>query len=99
MTDSPLSPAVDYAAIVFEFNPSLPDDFAANVALALARLGEETSFAGRLGPDVFGRRMREHLTSNGVDPRHLDHAQLRTEALMPGSSPPTVRSRVTLTSY
>ena len=35
-----------------------PGGSPANVALALARLGEATTFAGRLGPDVFGRRMR-----------------------------------------
>jgi fructokinase len=51
-----------------------PGGSPANVALALARLGEPTTFAGRLGPDVFGRRMRAHLTSNGVDPRHLVEA-------------------------
>ena len=51
-----------------------PGGSPANVALALARLGETTTFAGRLGPDVFGRRMRDHLVSNGVDPRHLVEA-------------------------
>ncbi len=51
-----------------------PGGSPANVALALARLGEDTTFAGLLGPDVFGCRMREHLTSNGVDPRHLVQA-------------------------
>ncbi len=60
-----------------------PGGSPANVALALARLGDETSFAGRLGPDVFGRTMRAHLTDNGVDPRHLvDAAEPSTLAVV-----------------
>ena len=51
-----------------------PGGSPANVAVALARLGEATSLAARLGPDVFGRRMRSHLADNGVDPRHLVEA-------------------------
>ncbi len=53
---------------------AFPGGSPANVAVALARLGEETSFAGRLGADVFGRNMRSHLVSNGVDPCHLVEA-------------------------
>ncbi len=50
---------------------AFPGGSPANVAVALARLGEETSFAGRLSADVFGRAMRKHLENNGVDSRHL----------------------------
>jgi fructokinase len=51
-----------------------PGGSPANVAVALARLGDDVSFAGRIGADVFGRAMRTHLESNGVDPRHLVRA-------------------------
>lgn len=38
-----------------------------NVAVGLARLGIRTSFLGRLSTDRFGRLLRRHLTSEGVD--------------------------------
>jgi fructokinase len=44
------------------------------VSVALARLGVPTTLLARLGHDVFGRQMRAHLVSNGVDPRHLTDA-------------------------
>lgn len=37
-----------------------------NTAIALARLGHEVEFLGRLGGDAFGRQITAHLTSNGV---------------------------------
>jgi fructokinase len=38
-----------------------------NVAVGTARLGQPTRFAGRLSGDAFGRELRAHLRSSGVD--------------------------------
>jgi fructokinase len=38
-----------------------------NTAVALARLGTATSFAGRLSRGLLGGLLREHLTASGVD--------------------------------
>lgn len=51
--------AADYRAVVGGAN--------ANVALALARRGVPQRFLGRISTDPFGRQIREHLSSNGVD--------------------------------
>ena len=37
-----------------------------NSAIALARLGHEVEFLGRLGSDRFGRQLTSHLQANGV---------------------------------
>ena len=39
----------------------------ANVALALARRGEDQRFLGRISNDGFGKQIRQHLASNGVN--------------------------------
>jgi fructokinase len=44
-----------------------PGGSPANTAVALARLGTPVAFAGRLSGDGFGRRLRTHLETNGVD--------------------------------
>jgi fructokinase len=44
-----------------------PGGSPANTAVALARLGTPVAFAGRLSGDAFGRQLRTHLESNGVD--------------------------------
>jgi fructokinase len=44
-----------------------PGGSPANTAVALARLGTPAAFAGRLSGDGFGRRLRAHLATNGVD--------------------------------
>ena len=38
-----------------------------NVAVAVARLGHASAFAGRVSTDFFGRVLLDHLRSNGVD--------------------------------
>src|ERR1039458_5586108 len=38
-----------------------------NVAVGLARLGRRTCFLGRIGPDAFGRMLRQHLKDADVD--------------------------------
>ncbi len=42
-----------------------------NVAVHLARLGVRARFAGRVGDDPFGQRVRDVLVAEGVDVRHL----------------------------
>ncbi len=57
---------VDAAA----FRPA-PGGAPANVAVAVARAGVSVAFAGRVGGDAFGRRLRTVLESAGVDCRPL----------------------------
>jgi fructokinase len=45
---------------------AFPGGSPANVAVALARLGQPTSLLARLGPDMLARRVRDHLSTNGV---------------------------------
>lgn len=44
---------------------------AANTAVALARLGVPTAFAGAVGDDGFGRFVRDDLVAEGIDTRSL----------------------------
>lgn len=44
-----------------------PGGAPANVAVTLARLGAPAYFAGRLGDSLFGKSLRRHLKSDGVD--------------------------------
>jgi fructokinase len=48
-----------------------PGGSPANVALGLARLGVPARLLARLADDMLGKRIRDHLTHNGVQ---LDHA-------------------------
>ena len=48
-----------------------PGGSPANVALGLARLGVPARLLARIADDMLGRRIRDHLTHNGVQ---LDHA-------------------------
>jgi len=52
----------------FEFAPG---GSPANVAVGLARLGVPARMLARLGTDLLGRRLREHLAGNGVDLAHV----------------------------
>jgi len=53
----------------------VPGGKGANQAVATARLGSTTHFVGRVGNDMFGTRLRDGLSSCGVDTDHLlvDH--------------------------
>lgn len=51
-----------------------PGGSPANVAVALARLGEPVALLARLGHDVFGRRMRAHVEAGGVRTDYLVEA-------------------------
>ncbi|BEP12008.1 carbohydrate kinase [Acidothermaceae bacterium B102] len=46
---------------------AIPGGSPANAALAVARLGVPSALLARLSGDSFGRRLRGHLASNGVD--------------------------------
>ncbi|WP_067180165.1 carbohydrate kinase family protein [Microtetraspora niveoalba] len=46
---------------------AVPGGGPANTAVALARLGTPARLLCRLSRDGFGRRLRDHLTTNGVD--------------------------------
>lgn len=63
---------------------------AANVAVALARLGVDASLATGIGPDQDGRRIVAHLEANGVrllgDPRLLDRTATAVATLGPDGS-------------
>ncbi|MFL6071956.1 MAG: carbohydrate kinase family protein [Mycobacteriales bacterium] len=48
-----------------------PGGSAANVAVAAARLGADTSLLARVSNDAFGRMVREHVVGNGVSGRDL----------------------------
>ncbi|RJO73786.1 carbohydrate kinase [Nocardia panacis] len=47
-----------------------PGGSPANVAVGLARSGVPTRMLARLGADLLGRRLRRHLSGNGVDLRY-----------------------------
>ena len=47
---------------------TLPGGKGGNQACQLVKCGTTTSILTRLGDDMFGRQLFEHLTSNGVDP-------------------------------
>ena len=49
---------------------AVPGGSPGNVAVGLARLGVPTRMLARLSDDVLGRRLRDHLASNGVDLGH-----------------------------
>ena len=56
---------------VVEDEASLPGGTTSNTALALAKLGASVSFAGVVGDDDVGQRLRAELESAGVDTRWL----------------------------
>jgi fructokinase len=53
----------------------------ANVAVALARLGIDVAFMGKVGGDAFGHSLQEVLTTEGVDVRGLVEAPTAQTAL------------------
>lgn len=42
-----------------------------NVAVTVARLGQQVALASKVSTDAFGRFLRSHVTEQGVDPRFL----------------------------
>ncbi|WP_342793513.1 carbohydrate kinase [Pseudonocardia hierapolitana] len=63
-------------APVGDYIEAAPGGSPANVAVALARLGVPARLLARIADDMLGRRIREHLTVNGVQ---LDHAVAAAE--------------------
>ncbi|HEX6499197.1 MAG TPA: carbohydrate kinase [Micromonosporaceae bacterium] len=49
-----------------------------NVAVALARLGQPTRYAGVVGDDLFGELIRAHLSGNGIGLGHLSDGAAAT---------------------
>ena len=60
-----IAPAGGYAVVVSE--ASLPGGTTSNAAVALARLGAETSFTGMIGDDADGALLRAALADAGVE--------------------------------
>lgn len=60
-----VAPPGGYAVVRSE--ASLPGGTTSNTAVALARLGAETSFTGMVGDDAAGRALRATLAGAGVD--------------------------------
>jgi fructokinase len=69
LVDMVPAPVGDYFEIA-------PGGSPANVAVGLARLGVPARLLARIADDMLGRRIRGHLTGNGVE---LDHAATATE--------------------
>ena len=61
-----------------------PGGAPANVAVAAARLGADSAFIGKVGPDRFGEQLRRSLRENGVDDTFLltDPTELTTLAIV-----------------
>ncbi len=64
MLQSPLARGSDAAAEV----RLMPGGSGANVAVWLARLGQDATFVGRIGDDMFGRWLLDDLVAEGVEP-------------------------------
>lgn len=64
-----------------------PGGSPANVAVGLARLGVPTRMLARLADDLLGRRLRAHLSGNGVDlSRAVDAAEPSSLAIVDPSA-------------
>jgi fructokinase len=68
---------VDLLPVTATSYEARPGGSPANTAVALARLGVPVTMLARLSDDDFGRLLRDHLTTNGVD---LSHAVDAAEA-------------------
>ena len=51
-----------------------PGGKGANQVVAVARLGGDAAFIGKVGDDLFGRQTREQLSGEGIDVAHLGTA-------------------------
>lgn len=67
VADAVAVPGAEPGAVRLEVRPG---GSPANTAVALARLGAEVRFFGRLSEGVLGRLLREHLEESGVDLSH-----------------------------
>ncbi|GCE23967.1 carbohydrate kinase family protein [Dictyobacter kobayashii] len=46
-----------------------------NIAVGVARLGQPSAFASKIGNDYFGRRLRAYIEQNNIDTRYLTTAE------------------------
>jgi fructokinase len=69
-------------APVGDYFEARPGGSPANVALGLARLGVGTRLLARIADDPMGKRIREHLDSNGVGLGHVVVATEQTSLAM-----------------
>src|SRR5438874_1358287 len=61
-----------------------------NVAVAVARLGHASAFAGRVPTDFFGRVLLDHLRSNGVDTTRVHTGAEATTLALAATGPVAV---------
>lgn len=61
---------------------TLPGGKGANQAVACARLGAQVSMIGQVGQDGFGQTLRDGLSSDGIDVRHLGQSAAQTGVAM-----------------
>ena len=83
MSDSSLKDVVAIGELLIDFissgtdaqgNPVMaanPGGAPCNVLSMLARLGKATGFVGRVGDDIFGRQLRDAISSCGIDSSNL----------------------------
>lgn len=84
-----IAPAGGYAVVVSE--ASLPGGTTSNTAVALARLGAETSFTGMIGDDADGALLRSALAEAGVELSGLrvrEHEPTDASTIIIGGDPP-----------
>jgi ribokinase len=74
---APLARGSDAAATV----RPMPGGSGANVAVWLARLGQQVTFVGRLGDDLFGRWLGADLAAEGVESALTIDRSLRTAVI------------------
>jgi fructokinase len=74
-------------APVGEYLEIAPGGSPANVAVALSRLGVPARLLARIADDMLGRRIRAHLTGNGVQLDHAVHATEQTSLAMVAVGP------------
>jgi len=67
---APRLPEVGETVTGGEFS-TYPGGKGANQAVAAARLGASVAMVGAVGPDDFGRQLREGLTRDGIDTAHV----------------------------
>lgn len=64
---------------------NVPGGKGANQAIAASRLGAHVTMVGRVGDDIFGRRLQSALEEDGVDTQHVTfdrHASTGTAAIL-----------------
>lgn len=78
VTHHPPIQILSFGEALIDFKETQPNHFQSfaggspmNVAIAAARLGVATGFAGQISKDMFGQRLRRYLADNQVDTQFL----------------------------